>query len=234
MALKAAARKLLKSDKEVRLDPFDVVSRTRTEHHGDLTSLHVDVEFVERAHDPKFYLFNASYRAQQLQLLVLDPNVGPTPKSLRAEAVAQIAGELAHGAPDMPVHLGGVFPAYLTSMLVMFVQAATRPESPHLLAVEGRLERLERAVRLAAAENVEETLEVDWNQVEAALLKAAQALGWHVAWTIDREKSEVVGQVSGVDYKQLARQKLDFYEQVASVLDRETFKAVSFDLEPAE
>ncbi len=221
------AKKLLKSEAKVGVDPFDVISRTRIERDRDVMPQHQDVEAVERAYN-RLYFFDPGWRSQQLQLLVMDPDTLSSPKG------GPFVGGLTHLTPDMSAHFGGVFSAYLTSMLVMFTQSATRPDLAHLSAVEGRLERLERAMRWAALEQLEKKAEVDWDVLEVVLPKAASALGWKVEWKIDREKSEVVGRVAGVDYTKLARQRLDFYEQVASAVDKETFKAVSFELEPAE
>jgi hypothetical protein len=151
---------------------------------------------------------------------MLDTSPGP----------AQLVDTVTPNVFDTSVHFGGVFPAYLTSMLVMFVRAGTRPEPQHILA---RLDRLERAV-LTSASPIEEKQEVDWERLQAALAIVGEGLKWQVEWSIDRENSEVIGRVVGVDYRQLARQKLDFYEQIAALVDKETFKAVSFELEPAE
>jgi hypothetical protein len=125
------------------------------------------------------------------------------------------------------------FPAYFNSLLTKFVQT-TAVESPRLVAAETRLERIERALRRAGIECVDEAPQINWTLLEAALPDVAKALGWKATWNIDRDKAEVVGHVSGLDYRKLALQKVDFYEHVAAAVDKETFKGVSFELEPAE
>ena len=231
-ALKAA-RKAPRAEKEVRLDPFHVISHSRSErhvdvilHHDDLLH-HEDVDLAERSGNRKLYFYDTTLRSQQLPLLMVEAKMVP------ATEVAYFHGALTPANVNASVHIGGVFPAYLTSMLVMFLQETARPEPQHLRAVEGRLKRLERVV-LANPFAIEEKARVNWEEIERALANAAAALQWRVEWNVDREKANVVGLVHGLEYGQLARQRLDFYEHIASAVDKETFKAVSFDLEPAE
>jgi hypothetical protein len=231
-ALKAA-RKALKAEKEVRLDPFHVVSHSRSERHVDVILRHddllhhEDVDLVERSENRKLYFYDTTLRSQQLPLLMVEAKMVPVTDA------AYFHGALKPANVNASVHIGGVFAAYLTSMLVMFVQETARLEPEHLRAVEGRLKRLERVV-LANPLAVEERGRVNWEDIERALSKAATAFQWRVEWNVDREKASVVGRVHGLEYRLLARQRLDFYEHIASAVDKETFKAVSFDLEPAE
>lgn len=123
--------------------------------------------------------------------------------------------------------------AYIASMLTMFVQTAAT-ESPRLSALETRLGRIERALRSAGIECRDDAPGIDWESVKEALPKVTEALGWKAELSVDTKQALVSVRVAGVDRLVLARQTLDFYEQLAAAVDTETFKGLDFDIEPQE